>query len=213
MDELYQQVVLTVQNNGNWYRTNRKGMAPGSVGFFSRASRPFIKEAAASSRSKRLTPIEYGYVVACLWHECDLKWELSGPRKELSRNMLKYYRVNPIPASYLSDEEVDGLEAWLNQKEGIVMTTLDDNNEVQPEVQPEKEPIMKTETIAIKHTTTINGVDISTMTTDQLIDAIKTCEAEVEALGTIKTKSKAIDAKVKRITGTITELVEFLDAK
>lgn len=51
------------------------------------------------------------------------------------------------------------------------------------------------------------------MTADQLIDCISTCEAEVEALGKIKTKSKAIDAKVARINETIKQLVDLLDAK
>lgn len=51
------------------------------------------------------------------------------------------------------------------------------------------------------------------MSDDQLIDAIKKVEKEIEDLGSVKTKSKKIEAKVSEANETLNKLVTLLDAR
>ena len=67
--------------------------------------------------------------------------------------------------------------------------------------------------IIIANKTYINNVDVTTMSDDQLIDAIKKVEKEIEDLGSVKTKSKKIEAKVSEANETLNTLVTLLDAR
>lgn len=67
--------------------------------------------------------------------------------------------------------------------------------------------------IIIANKTYINNVDVTTMSDDQLIDAIKKVEKEIEDLGSVKTKSKKIEAKVSEANETLSKLVTLLDAR
>lgn len=78
--------------------------------------------------------------------------------------------------------------------------------------QPEGEEAM-CNTITIVHKTLINSVDVTTMSDEQLIDAIKKVEKEIEELKSVKTKSKKIAAKVQEANDTLAKLVELLDAR
>lgn len=78
------------------------------------------------------------------------------------------------------------------------------------------EPIQENEMsnqITIVNKTLINGVDVTIMSDEQLIDAIKKVEKEVEELKSVKTQSKKIAAKVEEATKTLTALVELLDGR
>jgi hypothetical protein len=82
----------------------------------------------------------------------------------------------------------------------------------QPLSQPiQEQPVSNQITIANK--TYINNVDVTTMSDDQLIDAIKKVEKEIEDLGSVKTKSKKIEAKVSEANETLNKLVTLLDAR
>lgn len=78
------------------------------------------------------------------------------------------------------------------------------------------EPIQENEMsnqITIVNKTLINGVDVTIMSDEQLIDAIKKVEKEVEELKSVKTKSKKIAAKIDEANKTLTALVELLDGR
>lgn len=78
--------------------------------------------------------------------------------------------------------------------------------------EPEKEiPVSKK--IIIANVTFINNVDVTTMKEDQLIDAIKTIEAEIADLKAVKTKSAKIAAKIAEAQETLTKVVEILDSR
>lgn len=78
--------------------------------------------------------------------------------------------------------------------------------------QPEGEETMSNQ-VTIVHKTLINNVDVTTMSDEQLIDAIKKVEKEIEELKSVKTKSKKIAAKVQEANDTLAKLVELLDAR
>jgi hypothetical protein len=65
--------------------------------------------------------------------------------------------------------------------------------------------------ITITRQTLINGADVSKMTDDQLIFAIKQVEKEIEELKAVKTKSKKIAQRIEDASKTLGELVELLD--
>jgi hypothetical protein len=67
------------------------------------------------------------------------------------------------------------------------------------------------QSVEIKTITYLNNVDISTLSKEQLIDAIAQCEADLERLSGLKTQSKAITAKRESIQATIDQLVSILD--
>lgn len=67
--------------------------------------------------------------------------------------------------------------------------------------------------IKIANLTLINDVDVRNMSDEQLIDAIKKVEKEIEELKSVKVKSKKIDAKIDEAEATLTKLVELLDAR
>lgn len=59
----------------------------------------------------------------------------------------------------------------------------------------------------------IRGHDAADLSEDDLIREIKTLEDEREALKAIKTGSKAIEAKISKITDAISKIVEVLDER
>lgn len=78
--------------------------------------------------------------------------------------------------------------------------------------EPEKEEPMSN-TVEIKTITYINNVDVTKLTEEQLIDAIKTIEGEITALKAVKTKSTKITAKIAEAENTLAKVVEVLDAR
>lgn len=67
--------------------------------------------------------------------------------------------------------------------------------------------------IIIKNLTLINDVDVRNMSDEQLIDAIKKVEKEVEELKSVKTKSDKIAKKIADANDTLTVLVGLLDGR
>lgn len=57
------------------------------------------------------------------------------------------------------------------------------------------------------------GIDVSTMSSGQLIEAIKRIEGEIADLKAVKTKSKHITEKIKSLDEMLGKVVEQLDAQ
>jgi len=69
---------------------------------------------------------------------------------------------------------------------------------------------MATPTFETKHF--INGTDVTSMSEDQMIQAIANGEAEIAKLEALSTKSKTIANKIAAIKATIADIVTHLDA-
>lgn len=67
--------------------------------------------------------------------------------------------------------------------------------------------------VEFKSVTYINNVDVTTLSDEQLIDAVKTIEAEIIDLKAVQTKSKKIEAKIAEAQATLAKAVEVLDAR
>ena len=78
--------------------------------------------------------------------------------------------------------------------------------------EPEKEEPMSNK-ITFSTITYINGADVTKMTDEQLIDAIKTIEGEIAALSAVKTKSSKITTKIAEAESTLAQVVAVLDAR
>lgn len=81
-----------------------------------------------------------------------------------------------------------------------------------PQPTIKKETTMSYQSVTIKHTTTINGKDITTMSKDDLINMVSNCEGDLAALNKLTTKSKTITARIKDVQNTIDEIVKLMDA-
>ena len=96
------------------------------------------------------------------------------------------------------------------------------NKRLVAEEMAAKQPTQSTETteeinmskqITFKTVTYINNADVTALTDEQLIDAIKTIEREIADLKGVTTKSKKIEAKIADAEATLAKVVEVLDAR
>jgi hypothetical protein len=78
--------------------------------------------------------------------------------------------------------------------------------------EPKKEEPMSN-TVEIKTITYINNADVTKLSDEQLIDAIKTIENEIAALKAVKTKSTKITAKIAEAQDTLAKVVAVLDGR
>ena len=67
--------------------------------------------------------------------------------------------------------------------------------------------------IEIKTITYINDADVTKLSDEQLIDAIKKIESEIADLGAVKTESAKIKAKIDNLHETLAKVVAILDAR
>ena len=93
--------------------------------------------------------------------------------------------------------------------------------ESQPEFQEfppsteKEEPMNTLPTVAVAFETVhyVYGTDVTKMTDDRLVEAIKQVEAEIAKLDVVKTKSKKIDAKKAELNEMLAKIVDTLDAR
>jgi len=83
----------------------------------------------------------------------------------------------------------------------------------QPTTQPEATQESAMASIEIKNITYINNTDVTTMTDEQLIDAIKRVENEIVDLRGVVTVSAKIKAKIAGLEETLAKVVAILDAR
>jgi hypothetical protein len=76
---------------------------------------------------------------------------------------------------------------------------------------PKETNIMNTTAFETKHF--IFGQEASTMTDEQLIEAIKKIEKEISELGSIKSSSKNVNSKVAKLENMLAAVVIYLDSK
>lgn len=91
---------------------------------------------------------------------------------------------------------------------------IDGTTAPQTPTQQEAAPMNQTNAaVAFDTRHYVFGQDVSNMTEDQLVGAIKRIEAEIADLKSVKTKSAKLAAKVKDLEAMLAKVVEVLDAK
>lgn len=123
--------------------------------------------------------------------------------QDLAREVLK-------AESYLAAKE--GKFGWQkNPFDPFEQDSQAAHNETTPSTIETKEETMSKVTIST--ITYVNGSDVTKLTDEQLIEAIKQIEGEIEDLGKVKTESKKVAAKIEGLKKTLTEVVAILDAR
>ena len=104
----------------------------------------------------------------------------------------------------------DDADKYLNSK-SLVAQAMAAKQPTHPTETPEE--INMSKQITFKTVTYINNADVTALTDEQLIDAIKTIEREIADLKGVTTKSKKIEAKIADAEATLAKVVEVLDAR
>jgi hypothetical protein len=87
------------------------------------------------------------------------------------------------------------------------------NNAITATSLNEKTPMGSTKTPAFETRHFVFGIDIKSLSDDQLISGIKEVENEIADLKTVKTKSKKITDRISELDGMLKSIVEVLDAR
>ena len=104
----------------------------------------------------------------------------------------------------------DNADKYLNSK-SLVAQAMATKQPTHPTETTEE--INMSKQITFKTITYINNADVTALTDEQLIDAIKTIEREIADLKGVTTKSKKIEAKIADAEATLAKVVEVLDAR
>jgi hypothetical protein len=188
IDELTQNYVWTIQNERDWYSSQREALAFNSYPAFNRATSEWI------TRVNR--------------RDCSGEMLLTEERSFIAYTLLlEFMKERVVPSRFTPF--LDAAEKFLQTIHG----------EIEPEPKPsndaesitKEQEIMNTTAFATKHF--IFGQDTTTMTEDQLIEAIKKIEAEIANLKLVKTASKKIGARVEELNAMLANVVAVLDAK
>lgn len=114
-----------------------------------------------------------------------------------------------------SDDQVSGdsileIKTKLILEEMDRLTTWAANNFSSPPSQPEFNPMTP---LKFKTLFTLNGVDVSTFTDEQIYTAIKAEEDRIAQLKLIKNQPKKLQAEITAAEAQLTKLIEHLDSK
>ena len=87
------------------------------------------------------------------------------------------------------------------------------NSVSQIQTQPKKEIKMASfnQSIVIKTVTYLNNTDISTLTSEQLLEALVECEKDLAKFKSVTTQNKTLTAKIASVEETIEKLRVLLD--
>jgi hypothetical protein len=125
------------------------------------------------------------------YHECLSKYEITGADR--SRYYSTYSPSEPTTA--VQNENAAEANTQTTEKENTMNETIKQN------------------TPAFETRNYVNGTDARNLSDEQLIDAIKKLEAEIAALATVKSKSKAIAKKGAELEAMLASTVELLDSR
>lgn len=191
------QYVLSLVNDGEWYRICGRHLAGGAahlrhvpsntVNFVKRLANSLGEVSEIEDRAYIYMQLaaHYGYS----WAE--VRNEISGAG-ELRNHMTK-----------LIDERID--------ERNNVTPATETPQPIQQEEAPVNQTTQAVPAFETKHY--VFGQDVSNMTEGQLVDAIKRIENEIADLKTVKTKSTKITAKIAELNVMLAKVVEVLDAK
>ena len=186
---LYTQYVLSVINNGEWYR-NFANRLEGRTEWLSRLPNEALKYVKPIARElgEELSTVDRAYIYMMIA-------SYYGHSNTTMRNAMRH------GGSF-----------------GAVMTTLIEAGQLATSptpVEQEPAPMNQTASTAVAFETRhyVYGMDVANMTSGQLIEAIKKLEAEIADLKGVKAKSEHIKKRIAELDGMLAKVVEVLDAK
>jgi hypothetical protein len=145
-----------------------------------------------------LSAAEWAYLYIELWHRMGGYQPNCGWH---SKDIDCYHQQKRVLAKHATTLTNPCAETTLGQSQPCALAP-----------EPEKEKPMSN-TVEIKTITYINNVDVTKMSDEQLIDAIKTIENEMAALKAVKTKSTKITIKINEALHTLSKVVAILDGR
>lgn len=187
---LYTQYVLSVINNGEWYR-NFANRLEGRTEWLSRLpseARKYVKPI-ARELGEELSTVDRAYIYMMIASYYDHS-------NTTMRNAMRH----------------DGSFR-------AVMTTLIEAGQLATSPTPvEQEPAPMNQSnnvnaVAFETKHYVYGMDVTNMSSGQLIDAIKRIEAEIADLKGVKAKSEHLKKRITELEGMLAKVVEVLDAK
>jgi len=191
----YDQYYLAIVNDGAWYRELRNCLDDG-VSF-----QMFTKK------------VDYMAEVIRRKHHLE---DCNTHHKVYIRLMVLEYMLDKpmIKAKFGNDDIFCTHISFCHQEDmGWLVRDVLDAPATQPTTQPETTQENTMASIEIKNITFINNTDVTTLTDEQLIDAIKKLEAEIADLQAVKTNSTKIKDKIGTLQDTLAKVVAILDAR
>jgi hypothetical protein len=217
---LYDQFVLTLQNEGDWYRSACRYLQQyDSLTKFRTLTDDWVHNYVGRWNCDDLNSMEYAYI-----------------QMELFKHLKEQGMTPPItawPAAWVrcveqiracTKQERDAKMAKSEQRTKVSMDEILGHLENANETFLDVEEKLNAAIEETKEKNTMNnipfitknyvfGQDVSVMTEDQLIASIKKVEAEIANLEAVKTKSKKIEQLIKDAKDGLAKIVEVLDAK
>mgnify|MGYP000898315850 FL=1 len=92
-------------------------------------------------------------------------------------------------------------------------STLSEPYTPRPPRSLKKEPLMSTKPPAFETKHFVNGQDTTTLSDDELIQAIKNLETEIAKLSEVKTESKKITDKISKLDEQRAAIAKLLDSR
>lgn len=192
VDMLTTQYVWTVQNDFKWFDGASSAWLHNNLRQFDRESYLAIRRASR----------DLGGILTAEWTE----WVVVELRRQFMQSKVNY--DEPVPSNFLkylpedTEDHMAKAETILNPVQENLENTIEETR---------KQNIMNQTAFSTKHF--VYGQDVSDMTEEQLIEAIKKIEGEIDNLKTVKTKSKKITDKIAALEVMLGSVVLALDSK
>lgn len=198
-DWLTTQYVWAIENDGAWDSEVNELALLGRFGEFRRRTANYIKAAhklvARGHDCAKPNEIEWAYIVLSLWLNRG-----GSPNDVLADpGVLKPHYVALL-------DELD------NERHASRKTEATEAIEAVPnETETQEENTMSQAAFVTK--SYIYGKDVEQMTEQELINAIRSVETEIDSLKTVKTPSTKIAAKIEELQDMLAKIVGVLDGK
>lgn len=193
-DWLETQYILSLKNDGNWYRDTRAAVEERALSRFRTITWPYVQKLRTGLHDNP-DKLDWPYILARMWMDEGhplMDFRKNGGMTEWGT----YLDLFPPPTPPIPPELCTMLPP------GVACTELDTN---------EQEKTMTNTAPAFETKHMIFGQDASKMTQGELISAIKNLEAEIDNLKAIRTPSKAINARIDELNGMLKNVVAILD--
>ena len=186
---LYNQYVLSIANDGDWYTSAKPFLKPGSAIRFYQATYEHISQLSRRMREGTPKDKERAYI----YLEC---WRYHGGTTDA------FFFNTPTTSSTMQYAAEIVAEERATARQPVS----------QPEPSQE-EPAVNNTTIAFETRHFVYGLDVANMSAGQLIEAIKKIEAEIADLKLVKSKSEHIKKRIAELEDMLAKVVQVLDAK
>lgn len=143
-------------------------------------------------------------------------WEYYKRREDEERAAIQAARDNAVYAAEGFDAKPNQAERELSDWKQSINRTVRATDDVvnalnHTHTQPKESPIMATPTFVT--ITYVSGKPLNELTNDDLINAIKACEKEIESLREVKRTSTKVAAKIAELDSTADKIRDALDAR